>query len=309
MIAVAIAVSASSMAPSAAIAPASSRMTASAMAPSATTQPRAPKGEPGPYSYRWPVRPFSQAASRTRLLRRSAHRQPRRVAPVPLRRRHLRAERNAGLRDPLRYRVHPLAALDHDRDRRNERRRVQLLARRPHRPLRSARGRVRDRHRPHRGAVRPRPLLGEARRPLRQSTATRARWARSSTTRRPACARSAVRGELLVAETYDETPLAVPRPGTTCRSCPHSCAGACSTTTAASCRLEHGGGLPAHDPTCVRVRRALGAGDDAEPRACAWSVQGRAEPLAQRPSGSVRGRDRRVATPATTARAHASPSA
>jgi hypothetical protein len=59
-IAVAIAVSARSTAPSAAIAPASSRMTASALEPSATTQPSGPKGEPEAYAYRWPVRPFSK---------------------------------------------------------------------------------------------------------------------------------------------------------------------------------------------------------------------------------------------------------
>jgi hypothetical protein len=58
-IAAAIAFSTSSTAPSAAITPAASLTAVPAPAQSATTQTHSPQGEPGPYSYRWPVKPFS----------------------------------------------------------------------------------------------------------------------------------------------------------------------------------------------------------------------------------------------------------
>jgi hypothetical protein len=60
VIATAIAVSTESTTPEAAIAPASSHTTAAALAPPATVQPRTPQGAPRPYSYRWPVKPFSK---------------------------------------------------------------------------------------------------------------------------------------------------------------------------------------------------------------------------------------------------------
>jgi Peptidase family M23 len=60
VVAAAIAASSGSTTPSTTFALASSRSTASAFGLSAGRMPRRPQSEPGPYSYRWPIKPFSQ---------------------------------------------------------------------------------------------------------------------------------------------------------------------------------------------------------------------------------------------------------
>ena len=127
-----------------------------------------------------------------------------------------------------RDRLHPCTPLDDGRDRRAERRGVQLLARRACRAERPVRDRLQDGDRAHRGAVRPRALLREAR-PLSEPTPSRRTGPVRGRTQ-PSVLRSVVdrTGELVV-EAYDETPFAVPGPGTTSRSCRRSCAAASAT--------------------------------------------------------------------------------
>ena len=100
---------------------------------------------------------------------------------------------------------------------------------------------------------------------------------------------------MLVAETYDETPLAVPRPWHDLPVMPAlvrwrllDSGGrvALGWSTAVDFRLD--------DPARVRVRRPVGSGNDPEPRPRARSLHGRPRARARRPRRPVRGRGRRA---------------
>ena len=224
--------------------------------------PRAPRREPSPTRTRWPVKPFrsstpSAASSATRASRTTASRASSTSASTSRRRTGRRSTRRS--RAPstsTRCMTTTIEIVGRGRHR------VQLLARRSERPRRPARHRLPDRDRPHRGAVRPRALLGGARRPLPQSAAPRRARPVSSTTRRPTDALGrGVAPAALVAETYDETPLAVPRPWYDLPVMPALVRWRLlDAQRPRRHRLEHGGRLPAHDPTCVRVRRVWAPG-------------------------------------------------
>ena len=192
---------------------------------------RARTPTPGPSSRSAGSTPFAASSAIPRIAN------ARRVAPVPLRHRHLRPERHAGLRDAQRApaSIHPLHATT-----------IVIVG-----PggvefsywhvvpsVRSGQhvDRLPDGHRAHRGAVRPRPLLGGARRPLPEPAATR----RAGPVRRTARARRIALASGVVARARSS-----PRPttrrrspsrarGTTSRSCRRSCAGGCSTRAATS---------------------------------------------------------------------------
>ena len=83
----------------------------------------------------------------------------------------------------------------------------------------------------------------------------------------------ASRRGMLVAETYDETPLAVPRPWFDLPVMPALVRWRLLDARGRVASAGDGGRLPTHDPTRVRVRRSVGTGNDPEPRARARPVQ------------------------------------